>query len=73
MAADILLYDADIVPVGKDQVQHLEITRDIAGAFNHKYNDSFVLPNSKVISVNDGKIDLVADLSKIRIDPPHSS
>ena len=48
MAADILLYDAEIVPVGKDQVQHLEITRDIAGAFNHKYNDSFVLPNSKV-------------------------
>ena len=48
MAADILLYDADIIPVGKDQVQHLEITRDIAGAFNHKYNDSFVLPNSKV-------------------------
>ena len=48
MAADILLYDADIVPVGKDQVQHLEIARDIAGAFNHKYNDSFVLPNSKV-------------------------
>ena len=48
MAADILLYDADIVPVGKDQVQHLEITRDIAGAFNHKYNDSFVLPHSKV-------------------------
>ena len=48
MAADILLYDADIVPVGKDQVQHLEITRDIAGAFNHKYQDSFVLPTSKV-------------------------
>ena len=48
MAADILLYDADIVPVGKDQVQHLEITRDIAGTFNHKYKDSFVLPNSKV-------------------------
>ena len=44
MAADILLYDADIVPVGKDQVQHLEITRDIAGAFNHVYPDSFVLP-----------------------------
>ena len=48
MAADILLYDADIVPVGKDQVQHLEITRDIAGAFNHIYQDSFVLPTSKV-------------------------
>jgi len=47
MAADILLYDADIVPIGKDQVQHLEITRDIAGAFNHIYPDSFVLPTSK--------------------------
>jgi tryptophanyl-tRNA synthetase len=48
MAADILLYDADIVPVGKDQVQHLEITRDIAGAFNHTYPNSFILPNVKV-------------------------
>ena len=37
MAADILLYDAEIVPVGKDQLQHLEITRDIASRFNHKY------------------------------------
>jgi tryptophanyl-tRNA synthetase len=46
MAADILLYDADIVPIGKDQVQHLEITRDIAGAFNHIYSDSFVLPTA---------------------------
>ena len=48
MAADILLYDADIVPVGKDQVQHLEITRDIAGSFNHTYPNSFILPNIKV-------------------------
>jgi len=48
MAADILLYDADIVPVGKDQVQHLEITRDIAGGFNHTYKDSFVIPSTKV-------------------------
>ena len=48
MAADILLYDANIVPVGKDQVQHLEITRDIAGAFNHKYPNSFVIPETKV-------------------------
>jgi len=48
MAADILLYDADIVPVGKDQVQHLEITRDIAGAFNHVYPDSFVLPTVSI-------------------------
>jgi tryptophanyl-tRNA synthetase len=48
MAADILLYDAEIVPVGKDQVQHLEITRDIAGTFNHKYPNTFVIPETKV-------------------------
>ena len=48
MAADILLYDAEIVPVGKDQMQHLEMTRDIAGAFNHKYPDSFVIPEARV-------------------------
>ena len=48
MAADILLYDANIVPVGKDQMQHLEITRDIAGTFNHKYPNSFVIPETKV-------------------------
>jgi len=48
MAADILLYDANIVPVGKDQVQHLEITRDIASRFNHKYPNSFVLPETNV-------------------------
>lgn len=46
MAADILLYDADKVPVGKDQVQHLEMARDIAGAFNHQYGDTFVLPEA---------------------------
>ena len=39
MAGDILLYDADQVPVGKDQRQHLEMTRDIAGSFNHQYGD----------------------------------
>lgn len=47
MAADILLYDANIVPVGKDQAQHLEITRNIAGAFNHKYPNTFVIPETK--------------------------
>ncbi len=48
MAADILLYDAEFVPVGKDQVQHLEITRDIASAFNHHYNQEFfVLPQAQ--------------------------
>lgn len=44
MAADILLYDAQSVPVGKDQKQHLEMTRDIAGAFNHKHGDVLTLP-----------------------------
>ena len=48
MASDILLYDAEIVPVGKDQKQHLEITRDLASSFNHQYGDTFVLPESKI-------------------------
>ena len=48
MAADILMYKADIVPVGKDQIQHLEITRDIATAFNNQYGETFVLPKVKV-------------------------
>lgn len=48
MAADILLYDAEIVPVGKDQIQHLEITRDIASRFNHRYPESFILPKTNV-------------------------
>jgi len=48
MAADILLYDANFVPVGKDQLQHLEITRDIASTFNHQVGETFVLPESKV-------------------------
>lgn len=48
MAADILLYDADIVPVGKDQIQHLEIARDIATVFNNRYGDTFVLPQARV-------------------------
>ncbi|MFN5621751.1 MAG: tryptophan--tRNA ligase [Flavobacteriales bacterium] len=48
MAADILLYGAEIVPVGKDQVQHLEIARDIAEAFNHKVGDTLVVPQSKI-------------------------
>lgn len=49
MAADIILYDAEYVPVGKDQIQHLEITRDIASAFNNKYQQEiFVLPQVKI-------------------------
>jgi tryptophanyl-tRNA synthetase len=48
MAADILLYDAEFVPVGKDQIQHLEITRDIASTFNNRYGETFVLPQTRV-------------------------
>ena len=48
MAADILLYDAEIVPVGKDQLQHLEITRDVASRFHTKMGETFVIPESKV-------------------------
>lgn len=48
MAADILLYDAEIIPVGKDQKQHLEMTRDLASSFNNRYGETFVLPNAKI-------------------------
>jgi tryptophanyl-tRNA synthetase len=48
MAADILLYDANIVPVGKDQLQHIEITRDVAARFNHQMGETFVLPEAKI-------------------------
>lgn len=49
MAADILLYDSQIVPVGEDQVQHVELTRDIASRFNHKYGNIFRLPKAKLL------------------------
>lgn len=49
MAADIILYDADVVPVGKDQKQHLEITRDIANSFNNTYGEGcFVVPEARI-------------------------
>ena len=61
MAADILLYDTQIVPVGKDQKQHLEMTRDIANRFNNVFGDTFVIPkpdievNVQLIPGIDGK------------------
>ena len=48
MAADILLYDANIIPVGKDQLQHLEITRSVGNKFNHQNGETFIIPESKV-------------------------
>jgi len=48
MAADILLYDAEIVPVGKDQLQHLEMARDVAARFNNQQGETFVLPKAQI-------------------------
>lgn len=61
MAADIILYDANFVPVGKDQVQHLEMTRDIAEKFNNQYGEVFVVPDvlvneeTKLVPGTDGE------------------
>jgi tryptophanyl-tRNA synthetase len=49
-AADILAYDSDTVPVGEDQVQHIEVCRDLAASFNHHFGEVFVLPKAKVLS-----------------------
>ena len=48
-AADILAYDSDVVPVGEDQVQHIEVCRDLAGSFNHLFGEVFVLPKAHVL------------------------
>ena len=81
MAADILLYDAEKVPVGKDQMQHLEMTRDVASRFNHKFGETFVIPevmvneNTMYVPGTDGgkmsksqnnTIDIFADPSEIK-------
>ncbi len=49
MAADILAYDADTVPVGEDQIQHIEVARDLAGSFNHHFGETFTLPKAKIL------------------------
>jgi tryptophanyl-tRNA synthetase len=49
MSADILAYDADTVPVGEDQLQHIEVCRDLAGSFNHQYGPVFTLPKGKIL------------------------
>ncbi len=80
MAADILLYRADLVPVGEDQKQHLELTRDLAGAFNRRYNcEYFKLPEpmilkevKRIMSLQDGTKKMsksdVSDLSRINLE-----
>jgi len=51
MACDILLYDANIVPVGEDQVQHIELTRDLVKRFNHRYGDVLIMPKAQINKV----------------------
>jgi len=55
MAADILAYDAEVVPVGEDQIQHIEICRDLAGSFNHNFGPVFTMPKAKVLD-NSAKV-----------------
>ncbi len=52
MAADILIYDSEIVPVGDDQVQHIEVCRDLAASFNYLFGETFVMPRSKLLDAS---------------------
>ena len=65
MAADILLYDADRVPVGDDQRQHLELTRDVAQRFNARYGDTFVVPEAAIPKVGARIMDLQNPTAKM--------
>ena len=83
-AADILLYDADLVPVGEDQRQHIELARDIAQRFNQRFGETFVVPEgtygeigAKIMDLQDPtsrmSTSLSADLGVVRVlDPPDS-
>ncbi len=65
MAADILLYGTDSVPVGDDQRQHLELSRDIALRFNHRYGDTFVVPEAAIPAVGARVMDLQSPTNKM--------
>jgi tryptophanyl-tRNA synthetase len=72
MAADIVLYDADRVPVGDDQRQHLELARDIANRFNHRYGETFTIPEAAIPRVGARVMDLqdpAIKMSKSRSSP----
>jgi tryptophanyl-tRNA synthetase len=60
MAADILLYDAEIVPVGKDQLQHLEMARDVGARFNNQMGEVFVLPQAELQKTPNMFLELMA-------------
>ncbi len=65
MAADILLYDIDFVPVGDDQRQHLELTRNLATRFNNKYGETFVVPEAKIPDLGARVMDLQTPTAKM--------
>lgn len=71
MAVDILLYQAHLVPVGEDQKQHLEITRDIAGRFNHHYGDTFVIPEPYIPKVGARIMSLQSPENKMSKSDPN--
>ncbi len=75
MAADILLYDTEKVPVGDDQRQHLEIARDLAVRFNHRYGDTFVVPDAAIATVAARVMDLQAPERKMSksVDSPQGT
>ncbi|WP_042723854.1 tryptophan--tRNA ligase [Curtobacterium sp. B18] len=65
MAADILLYDTKVVPVGDDQRQHVELTRDLAGRFNSRFGDTFVVPEARILTDTARIYDLQDPTSKM--------
>ncbi|MGV3465682.1 MAG: tryptophan--tRNA ligase [Heyndrickxia sp.] len=72
MAADILLYGTDLVPVGEDQKQHMELTRDLAERFNKKYNDIFTIPEISIPKVGARIMSLQDPMKKMSKSDPNS-
>ncbi|MBD8945875.1 MAG: tryptophan--tRNA ligase [Clostridiales bacterium] len=71
MAADILVYQADLVPVGHDQLQHVEIARDIANRFNHYYSDTFTIPEAYIPKVGQRIMSLQSPENKMSKSDPN--
>lgn len=70
MACDILLYDVNIVPVGEDQVQHVELTRDLAKRFNHLYGDILIMPKAQVTKIGARIMSLTEPTKKMSKSDP---
>lgn len=73
MASDILLYDTDLVPVGKDQVQHIELTRDIAQRFNKRFGETFKLPDALVPKFTEKIMSLTEPTKKMSKSDPEET